>query len=71
MLGSSVATSLCEGEEKPKHIGILKVYKKEFQLEPIKLKTVRPFVMDTIVLSKLNHIPFISDKVSEAVSIWD
>ncbi|XP_022189664.2 double-strand break repair protein MRE11 [Nilaparvata lugens] len=64
--GSPVATSLCEGESIPKHVGILKVYKKKFELEPIKLRTVRPFVMETVVLSKTN-IPYISNKASEAV----
>lgn len=51
-LGSPVATSLCEGEAKPKHVGILKICKNKFCLEPIKLRTVRPFVMDTVVLSE-------------------
>ncbi|XP_063224022.1 double-strand break repair protein MRE11 [Bacillus rossius redtenbacheri] len=52
--GSSVATSLCAGEAVEKNVGILRVYKKRFILEPVKLKTVRPFVMDTITLSKCN-----------------
>ncbi|RZF32889.1 hypothetical protein LSTR_LSTR004280 [Laodelphax striatellus] len=64
--GSPIATSLCEGESIPKHVGILKVYKKKFELEAIKLRTVRPFVMETIVLSKTN-IPYVSNKASEAV----
>ncbi|KAK7865582.1 hypothetical protein R5R35_010113 [Gryllus longicercus] len=50
--GSPVATSLCEGEAAPKHVGILKINKKKFHLQPIPLKTVRPFVMDTISLTK-------------------
>ncbi|KAJ8871322.1 hypothetical protein PR048_027639 [Dryococelus australis] len=52
--GSSVATSLSAGESVEKYVGILKVYKKDFKLEPVKLETVRPFVMDTITLSKCN-----------------
>lgn len=50
--GSPVATSLCEGEAKPKHVAILKVYKDKFLIEAIKLRTVRPFVMDTVILSE-------------------
>ncbi|XP_075238122.1 double strand break repair nuclease mre11 [Lycorma delicatula] len=64
--GSSVATSLCEGEAQPKHVGILKIHKKKFELEPIKLKTVRPFIIDTVVLSKIN-MNSVSDKASEEV----
>ncbi|TPX34366.1 hypothetical protein SmJEL517_g03004 [Synchytrium microbalum] len=49
--GSSVATSLAIGEEKPKHVGILHVRGKDFEIEPIRLKSVRPFVMEEIVLA--------------------
>eukprot|EP00833_Pecoramyces_ruminatium_P014842 jgi/Orpsp1_1/1188874/evm.model.d7180000067885.1 len=48
--GSSIATSLCEGESKTKHIGILKIKKKQFEIEKIKLKSVRPFIMMDICL---------------------
>lgn len=49
--GSSVATSLSEGESIPKHVGILYINEKsEFKIEPLKLKTVRPFVFRTILL---------------------
>lgn len=48
--GSSVATSLADGESIKKHIGLLKVQGKQFNLVPIELKTVRPFVMKTIDL---------------------
>lgn len=50
--GSSVATSLSEGEAKPKHVGILNVNGHEYHWEPIRLKTVRPFIMDEIVLKE-------------------
>lgn len=50
--GSSVATSLSDGEAIDKHIGLLTIYKKKFKLYPIKLKTVRPFVFDTINLTE-------------------
>lgn len=48
--GSSVATSLCEGESYEKHIGLVSVIGEKFKLDPIKLKTVRPFVFKTINL---------------------
>ncbi|KAL7672567.1 hypothetical protein ACOME3_007452 [Neoechinorhynchus agilis] len=46
--GSSVATSLNEGEDLPKHVFLLKVYQKNFVMEPLALKTVRQFFMETI-----------------------
>jgi double-strand break repair protein MRE11 len=49
--GSSVATSLSEGEAVSKHVGILSITDKKMHLEKIPLKTVRPFVMDTVSLA--------------------
>jgi double-strand break repair protein MRE11 len=54
--GSSVATSLMPGEAVPKHVAILSVTGKEFKCEPIRLKTVRPFVMREIVLQDDPHM---------------
>lgn len=48
--GSSVATSLAQGESIPKKIGILEVYKTGFKMHPIPLKTVRPFIYDELML---------------------
>lgn len=48
--GSSVATSLSEGESIDKHIGLLSVCENQFKLETIKLKTVRPFVFKSVIL---------------------
>ena len=50
--GSSVATSLMPGESVAKHVAILSVTGKDFKVEPIRLKTVRPFVMKEIVLAE-------------------
>jgi len=50
--GSSVATSLSEGEAKQKNVGLLQIYKREFSLTPMPLQTVRPFVFDSIVLAE-------------------
>ncbi|KAH8306756.1 hypothetical protein KR044_012577, partial [Drosophila immigrans] len=49
--GSSVATSLSEGEAKMKHVGILEIYKTKFHLTPLPLKTVRPFIFESVVLA--------------------
>ncbi|KAI8811120.1 Mre11 DNA-binding presumed domain-containing protein [Cladochytrium replicatum] len=51
--GSSVATSLIEGEAIPKHVGILSIQGREFTIEKIRLKTVRPFVTDEVILGEV------------------
>lgn len=48
--GSSVATSLSEGEALDKHVGLLLVCDTQFKMNPIKLKTVRPFIFKSINL---------------------
>ena len=67
--GSSVATSLCPGEAVRKHVGLLKVFKKEFTIEPLPLKTARPLVFDTMSLDEFNDIgnQFASDEVIDKV----
>ncbi len=50
--GSSVATTLMPGEAVPKHVAILSITGRDFKVEPIRLKTVRPFVMKELVLSE-------------------
>ncbi|KAF2094954.1 DNA repair exonuclease, partial [Rhizodiscina lignyota] len=50
--GSSVATSLMPGEAVPKHVAVVSITGKEFKCEPIRLKTVRPFVIREMVLSE-------------------
>jgi len=48
--GSSVATSLMPGEAVPKHVAVLTITGREFKCEPIRLKSVRPFIMKELVL---------------------
>ncbi|KAF1989280.1 DNA repair exonuclease [Aulographum hederae CBS 113979] len=50
--GSSVATSLMPTEAVPKHVSIVSVTGKSFKSEPIRLKSVRPFIMREIVLAE-------------------
>ncbi|KAK4120370.1 DNA repair exonuclease [Parathielavia appendiculata] len=49
--GSSVATSLVPGEAVTKHVAILSITGKSFEVEKIPLRTVRPFVTREIVLA--------------------
>uniref|UniRef100_A0A1B0GJN6 Mre11 DNA-binding domain-containing protein n=1 Tax=Lutzomyia longipalpis TaxID=7200 RepID=A0A1B0GJN6_LUTLO len=46
--GSTVATSLSEGESIPKHCGILKIHRNQFDMTAIQLQTVRPFVFGNL-----------------------
>ncbi|CAE6346173.1 unnamed protein product [Rhizoctonia solani] len=50
--GSSVATSLADGEAIPKHVALLEIQHNTFQLTPVPLRTVRPFVLDDVNLSE-------------------
>ncbi|PWN37275.1 DNA repair exonuclease [Meira miltonrushii] len=51
--GSSVATSLCPGEAAEKQVAIIHVKGRDFTMEPLTLKTVRPFVMDEVDLDEI------------------
>lgn len=74
--GSSVATSLSEGESKKKHIGLLEILEDQFRLQAIELKTVRPFVMEEITLKDTDldpHEPqlvieYLAEKVEELIT---
>ncbi|KAI9100674.1 putative nuclease Mre11 [Phlyctochytrium arcticum] len=74
--GSSVATSLSEGESIPKHIGLLKIRGSDFKLEKIRLKKVRPFVLDEVSLKTVEGLrptdqkavnAYLQDKVAELI----
>ena len=47
-----MATSLCEGEAKIKHVGILTLHGNNWDLEKVRLKSVRPFVIQDVELDK-------------------
>ncbi|XP_052818533.1 double-strand break repair protein MRE11-like [Mya arenaria] len=59
--GSSVATSLSEGETVTKHCGLLMIKGKNFKITPIRLETVRQFYMEDIVLSDTSLNPLDHD----------
>lgn len=54
--GSSVATSLTEGESEPKHVFILNIKNKEYLIEPVLLKSVRPFITRDVSLREENFV---------------
>ena len=60
--GSSVATSLVPGEAVPKHVAILSVTGKDFTVDKIPLKTVRPFVTREIVLAQEKEFKALAKK---------
>lgn len=71
--GSSIATALSEGESVKKHVAIVCVTGTEYSLKKIPLKTVRPFIMESIALSSESSLRagddnqlfrFLSSKVS-------
>ncbi|RCI05938.1 Double-strand break repair protein mre11a [Rhizopus stolonifer] len=54
--GSSVATSLSQGEAEPKHVGLLTIEGDSYHLDKIRLKTIRPFQFTTISLSRVENL---------------
>lgn len=56
--GSTVATSLSEGESLQKHAAVLQIYQNKFKLKPIPLQTIRPFVFKSI------NIPDVWDELN-------
>lgn len=54
--GSSVATSLVEGEAKPKQVAVLEIRGQDFRMTSRALQTVRPFKMSEVVLSDIDEL---------------
>lgn len=67
--GSSVATSLSQGETVEKCVAIIHVEKTDFLIEPIPLQTVRPFVMDDMVLSEELEDAGLSSERSDIIKL--
>lgn len=55
--GSSIATSLSEGETAEKNVFILNIKDKKYSIESLRLQTVRPFVMKEISLQYEGFVP--------------
>ncbi|KAJ1943234.1 meiotic recombination, partial [Kickxella alabastrina] len=60
--GSSVATSLSSGEAVPKHVAMLHINKRNFKVDKARLKNVRPFIIEDVVLAA---VPSLSPQSSE------
>lgn len=60
--GSSIATSLSEGEVADKHVFLMNVKGTDYSLEPIRLNSVRPFILKEIQLLKTNLLPGVAYK---------
>lgn len=69
--GSSVATSLCEGEAVPKHVAILSVTGRNYHVEPIRLKTVRPFVIREIALRDEKELKNVNKKHNNRTKVTE
>ncbi|KAI9594350.1 Mre11 DNA-binding presumed domain-containing protein [Syncephalis fuscata] len=54
--GSSVATSLSEGESKRKFVGLLKIKGTRFKMQKLPLQTVRPFIIKDVILSNVGGL---------------
>lgn len=69
--GSSVATSLVEGEAKPKQVALLEIRGQNFRMTKRALTTVRPFKMDEIALSDVEELdpndPDVTDRIHEVL----
>ena len=69
--GSSVATSLMPGEAVPKHVAVLSITGRDFAVEKIRLKTVRPFVMREIVLSEEKQAMKLAKKANNRTALTE
>ncbi|GMF25042.1 unnamed protein product [Phytophthora fragariaefolia] len=67
--GSSVATSLVEGEAKAKHVAVLEINGQSFRMNNHELHTVRPFKMGEVILAEIEELepndPDVADRIRE------
>ncbi|XP_062509893.1 double-strand break repair protein MRE11-like isoform X2 [Corticium candelabrum] len=61
--GSSIATSLAEGEAIKKHIALIEIHERAFKFTKIPLDTVRTFLFDHISLSNSGIHPSQEDQI--------
>lgn len=66
--GSSVATSLSEGETKGKHVVILEVTGRQMNIVPVPLTSVRPFMMRDVILREVR--PPLNAQDTKQISIY-
>ncbi|KAF1793161.1 Metallo-dependent phosphatase-like [Phytophthora cactorum] len=67
--GSSVATSLVEGEAKPKQVAVAEINGQSFRMTNFDLHTVRPFKMGEVILSEIEELepndPDVTERIGE------
>ncbi|ETM46093.1 DNA repair protein (mre11), partial [Phytophthora nicotianae] len=67
--GSSVATSLVEGEAKPKQVAVAEINGQKFRMTNFDLHTVRPFKMGEVILSEIEELeptdPDVAERIGE------
>ncbi|KAJ8542631.1 hypothetical protein ON010_g12179 [Phytophthora cinnamomi] len=67
--GSSVATSLVEGEAKAKHVAVLEINGQSFRMNTRELHTVRPFKMGEVILGEVEELepndPGVAERIRE------
>ncbi|TDH74248.1 hypothetical protein CCR75_006698 [Bremia lactucae] len=67
--GSSVATSLVEGEAKPKSVAVVEIHGRSFRMTTSELQTVRPFKISEVILSEIENLepndPDVAEHISE------
>lgn len=66
--GSSVATSLSQGESQPKHVVLLEIRADSFRSTFIPLRNIRPFDFSEVVLAELNLVPQTDDAIAECLA---
>ena len=68
--GSSIATSLCDGESmsNPKHMGLLDIKGKQFRLHTHKYTQVRPFKYSEISLKRDTDLQAVDPKIEEKMT---
>lgn len=67
--GSSIATSLSEGESmsNPKHMGMVEVKGRFFRMQPIAYTQIRPFIYSDIALSSIPDLDVNDPKIEEKI----
>ncbi|CEG37885.1 dna repair protein partial [Plasmopara halstedii] len=67
--GSSVATSLVEGEAKPKNVAVVEINGTTFRMTNFELHTVRPFKIGEVILSEVEDLepndPDVTERIGE------
>ncbi|KAJ1915005.1 meiotic recombination [Tieghemiomyces parasiticus] len=65
--GSSVATSLCEGEARAKHVALLTIQgPHQYDMSKVRLRYVRPFIMEDVALRDVPGLQPFDEKATMA-----